>query len=194
MRKLSEKDAQAFHTIVAKLIFLCKRAQPDILTGAAFLMMRVRDPDEDDDKKLSRILKYLSGTRDIVLTLESDGTRTVKWWVDAGFAVHQDMKSHTGGMMPMGRGALYFASSKQKLNTKISTEAELVGVDDLMTQILWMQYFLEAQGMKVSNNVVYQDNQSAMKLEKKEDHQVVSEPGTSIYIIFSLLTVFREMK
>ena len=31
-RKLSEKDAQAFHTIVAKLIFLCKRARPDILT------------------------------------------------------------------------------------------------------------------------------------------------------------------
>ena len=112
-RKLSEKDAQAFHTIVAKLIFLCKRAQPDILTGAAFLMMRVRDPDEDDDKKLSRILKYLSGTRDLVLTLESDGTRTVKWWVDAGFAVHHDMKSHTGGMMSMGRGALYSALIKK---------------------------------------------------------------------------------
>ena len=42
-----------------------------------------------------------------------------------------------------------------------------MGVDDLMPQILWMQYFLEAQGMKVSDNVVYQDNQSAMNLEKK---------------------------
>ena len=68
-RKLSEKDAQSFHTIVAKLIFLCKRAQPDILTGVSFLTTRVREPDEDNDKKLSRLLKYLSGTRDIVLTL-----------------------------------------------------------------------------------------------------------------------------
>ena len=49
---------------------------------------------------------------------------------------------------------------------KISTEAELVGVDDLMPQILWMRCFLEAQGMKISDNVVYQDNQNAMKLEK----------------------------
>ena len=68
--------------------------------------------------------------------------------------------------MSMGRGDLYSTSNKQKLNTKSSTEAELVGVDDLMPQILWMRYFLEAHGMKVSGNIVYQDNHSAMKLEK----------------------------
>ena len=56
-RKLSEKDAHAFHTIVEKLLFLCNRARPGILTGVAFLTTRARDPDEDDDKKLSRILK-----------------------------------------------------------------------------------------------------------------------------------------
>ena len=94
------------------------------------------------------------------------------------FSVYHDMKSHTGGMMSTVRGAPYSASSKQKLNTKSSTESELIGVDDLMPQILWMRYFLEAQGMKVSYNVVYQDNQSATKSEKMEEHQVVSEPGT----------------
>ena len=102
----------------------------------------------------------------------------MKWWADAAFSVNHNMKIHTGGMMSMGRGALYSASNKQKLNTKSSTKAELVGVDDLMPQILWMFYFLESQGIKVSNNIVYQDNQSVMKLEKKEEHQVVSEPGT----------------
>ena len=101
-RKLSEKGAQTLHTIVEKLIFLCKQARPDILTGVAFLMTLVREPDKDDDKKLLRILKYLSGTRDLVLTLESDGNGKLKWWVDAEFTVHHDMKSHTGGMMYMG--------------------------------------------------------------------------------------------
>ena len=158
-----------------KLLFLCKRARPDILTGVAFLAMRMREPGEDDDKKLVHIMKYLSVTRYLVLTLEYDGTRSVKWCVDAAFAVHHDMKSHMGGIMTMGQGALYSASNKQKLNTKSSTEAELVGVDYLMPQILWIRYFLEAQGMKVSDNIVYQDNQSAMKLEKIEEHQVVSE-------------------
>ena len=68
-------------------------------------------------------------------------------------------------MMYMVRGARYFASNKQKLDKKNSTEGELVGVDDLMTHLLWMQYFLEAQGMKISDDIVYQDNQIAMKLE-----------------------------
>ena len=41
-----------------------------------------------------------------------------------------------------------------------------MGVDYLMPQILWMRYLLEAQGFKVLNNIVYQDNQIYMKLEK----------------------------
>ena len=52
-RKLNEKDAQAFHTIVEKLLFLCKRARPNILTGVALLTTQVREPDGDDDEKLS---------------------------------------------------------------------------------------------------------------------------------------------
>ena len=74
----------------------------------------MRDPNGDDEKKLSRILKYLSVTRDLVLTLESDGNGLVKWWVDAAFTVHHDMKSHTGRMMSLGGGALYYMSSNKK--------------------------------------------------------------------------------
>ena len=44
--------------------------------------------------------------------------------------------------------------------------------------------------MKVSDNVLYQDKQSAIKLEKMEEHQVVSKPDIPTYVIFSLLVVF----
>ena len=74
---MSEGDAEAFHTIVAKLMFLCKWEQPVILTGVLFLTTRAREPNKEDDKKLRGILKYLSGMRDLMLTLESDGTVTV---------------------------------------------------------------------------------------------------------------------
>ena len=49
---LSERYAQEFHTTVDKLLFLCKQARPDILTGVDFLTTQVREPDKDDDKKL----------------------------------------------------------------------------------------------------------------------------------------------
>ena len=55
-------------------------------------------------------------------------------------------------------------SRKQKLNTKSSTEAELVGIDDVMPQILWTRYFLMGQGFNVTDNILYQDNQSTIKL------------------------------
>ena len=87
-------------------MFLCKKAQQEILTGVELLTLQVRNPGKDDDKKLGHILKYLSSTRDLVLTLESDGTGIVEWWVDAAFTFHHDMKIHTGSMMSMGRRAL----------------------------------------------------------------------------------------
>jgi hypothetical protein len=54
------------------------------------------------------------------------------------------MRSHTGGAMLMGTGAVYSTSKKQKLNTKSSTEAKLVGVDGVLPQALWTKYFMEA--------------------------------------------------
>ena len=48
--------------------------------------------------------------------------------IDAAYATHPDMRSHTGGCVHAGDGVLHIRSSKQKLNTNSSTEAELVGV------------------------------------------------------------------
>jgi hypothetical protein len=163
---LDEETCDLFHHFTAKLLFLAKRARPDIQTTVAFLTTRVKSPDEDDYKKLGRCMKYLRRTIDLPLTLEVDSMHVVKWWVDASFAVHPDMKSHTGATMSLGKGAAYSRSTRQRLNTKSSTEAELVGVDDVMPQVLWTRYFLEAQGYTVRDSIIYQDNQSSILLEK----------------------------
>ena len=163
---LDKTMADMFHHNVAKLLFLCKRARPDIQTAVSFLCTRVKHPDTDDYKKLARVMRYLRGTINMPLTLEATNIRIVKWYVDSSFAVHPDMKSHTGGAMTLGKGSIYATSTRQKINTKSSTEGELVSVNDVLPQVLWTRYFLEAQGYKVSDSVVYQDNQSAMLLEK----------------------------
>lgn len=68
-------------------------------------------------------------------------------YADASFATHSsDMRSHSGVYITLGRGAIYCRSSKQKLVTKSSTEAELVGISDAIPQIIWFGHFLEAQG------------------------------------------------
>jgi hypothetical protein len=163
---LDDPDAELFHHLTAKLLFLCKRARPDLQTAVAFLTTRVKRPDVDDYKKLGRVIKYLRGTPDLALTLEADNAHVVKWWADASFAVHTDMRSHTGGTMSLGKGSVFSGSTRQKLNTKSSTEAELVAVDDVMPLVLWTRYFLQAQGYEVKENKVFQDNQSAILLER----------------------------
>jgi len=163
---IEEKRRVVFHRWVAKGLFSGKRARMDTQTAVSLLCSRVKGPKEDDWKKLIHLLEYLNATRDDVLTLSADDLSVVKWYVDASFAVHPDFKSHTGATMSYGRGAPIAISRKQKLNTRSSTEAELVAVDDAMTMILWTKLFLEDQGYEVGRNVLYQDNKSAILLEK----------------------------
>ena len=76
------------------------------------------------------------------------------------------MRSNTGGFITTGSGGAYVQSSKQKLNTKSSTEAEFVELYDVLTQVIWTRYFLKEQGHTIHDNVIYQDNQITIILEK----------------------------
>jgi len=68
------------------------------------------------------------------------------------------MRSHIGGGLSMGRGLIHSKSSKQKLNTKSSTEPEVVGVSDYVPYPIWTQNFMTVQGFKFKRNIFYQDN------------------------------------
>jgi len=163
---LSKDSSDMFHTNVAKLLFLCKRARPDIQMAVAFLCTRVKSLNQDDYQKLKRVMRYLRGTLMLPLSLEANDLNIMKSWVNASYAVHKDMRSHTGGVITLRKGSVYSTSTWQKINTKSSTESELVGLNDVLPQILWTRYFLDAQGYKVSDSIVYQDNQSAILLEE----------------------------
>jgi hypothetical protein len=113
--RLDKHHADIFHTFVAKGLFACKRARPDIHTTIAFLCTRIQEPTEDDWDKLLRLMEYLNGSTDKVLFLAADDQHVIKWYVDASFAVHKDFRSHTGGAMSYGTGVPISISRKQKL-------------------------------------------------------------------------------
>jgi hypothetical protein len=96
-----------------------------------------------------------------------DGINKVEWFIDASFAVHPDFRSHTGAIVRFGGGlgSPIQQSLKQKLNMDSSTTSELVGVHQALPTVLWVKLFLEAQGYNIEENIVYQDNMSAILLE-----------------------------
>ena len=143
---------------MAQLLYLSKRARPDIQIAVPFLCTRVREPNTDDYKNLVRVTKYIQGTIGLPMMLSIDKSVNIKWYVDTVFAVHKDIRSHTVGFVTMATGVAYMQSRKQKLDTKSSTEADLVGLDDVLIQVIWTRSFLKEQGYIIHDNVIYQDN------------------------------------
>ena len=90
---LKKLEQETFHQRVAQLLYLSKRAQPDIQLPVAFLCTRMQFPDTDDQLKLVHVAKYLDATIGLPLILSMDGMGEMRWHVDASFAVHNDMKS-----------------------------------------------------------------------------------------------------
>jgi hypothetical protein len=164
-KPLDKPRAEVFHRIVARLLYVCKRGRLDIQNAIGFLTTRVSRPDEDDWNKLKRVLQYLRGTLDDKLVLGAVDIGKMKSFVDASFAVHPDMRSHTGGGISWGIGILLSMCQKQRLNAKSSTEAEVIGVSDFLSNMIWARMFLEQQGYEIEENLLYQDNQSAIKIE-----------------------------
>lgn len=163
---LSTGDKEFFHSVVASLLYLSKRVRPDLLLAISFLTTRVQNPTQQDLCKLMRVLKYLNATKDLVLHLRGDDFLCICAYIDASFAVHDDYKSHSGVFVSIGMGPIFVKSSKQRLNSKSSTEAEMIAVSDGLNHVLWIRNYLCDQGYKLPAAKIFQDNMSAIALFK----------------------------
>jgi len=156
---LSEAKADTFHSLTAKLLWIGKRARPDSETAVSFLCTRVHAPTTEDWGKLHRAIKFLKRTTtdkrimgaDNILKLESS-------WVDASYAVHDNMRGHTGRAMSFGWGVVHEKASKQKINAQSSTEF-VVGVSEYVPHKVQIINFLIAQRYNImAKCILYQDN------------------------------------
>ena len=143
---LTEEKMDVLHHIVAKLLYVCKQARVDIDLGVSFMCTRVSCSTLEDWEKLRRLLHYLYDTIDMPRIIGAKGMDMMCTYVDASYGVHDDMKGHTGGLMTLGRGIIQGKATKQKLNTKSSTESELVGASDYIPWTVWAKWFLAEQG------------------------------------------------
>ena len=164
---LNARDAKIFHTDVATALYLANRTKPTITLVISELCKRVKAPTTEDDKKLDRLICYLRATRDVPLRLGCTMPPRVTVSIDAAFANREEMKSTSGMCVTLGVGHFISSSKVQKLNSKSSTEAEIIAVSDGMNIPLWLADFIAHQGYKPQPVRLEQDNQSCIALLNK---------------------------
>ena len=126
--KLCERYKIILHQLVAKLLFLIKHARSDIQPTTAFLTTRVRNPDEDDWKKLQRVLIYLDATINTVkLHLNKNDLNIIHWWLDASYSSHYDLKVQTGATISIGKGCVTSAFKNRKSTRQVQKSASWLG-------------------------------------------------------------------
>ena len=134
--QLNEKYQKQFHSHVIRCMFLCKRGRPDVAPRISFLTARVNKSCQGDWRNLKKILFFLKRSLKDVLTFKVGDKQIIHWYVDASFAVHDNFKSHSGACMKLGQGMISNHSTKQKSNSRSSTEPEKIGVDNRISKII----------------------------------------------------------
>ena len=66
----------------------------------------------------------------------------------------------------MGIGFPISSSTKQKLNTRSSKKSDIVGVNNFIPSILRTRNFLNVKDCGVTKNIIFQDNKSAIIMNK----------------------------
>jgi hypothetical protein len=164
---LAKKTRELFHSIVMEIFYVAKRVRPEILVATSYLTTRVLSPNRDDLIKLRRLVTYIRDNRERQFELVPRGIY-LEMYVDASHACHDDRRSQSGIVLTLGGAPFYCSSSRQKLNSKSSTESEIIGMSDASSMIQWARQFLQEQGYaNIAPAHCWEDNMSALDLWKK---------------------------
>ena len=166
-------NVKRYKSLVMSLFYVAKRTRPDILFAVSYLATKCAEPTESLFEKAKKVLSYLKSTKSLKLThtCANDGPKKLLFaFVDASYATHEDMKGHSGCLIFDESGNLLFASStKQKLMSKSSTDAEIIAVHSSMNIIEEMRDLFNDLNNSNEATCLYQDNLSAKFLMEHGD-------------------------
>lgn len=126
---------------------------------------RVQESDYDDWRKLIRVLSYLKYTLSLHVTIHCKQIDNLTWYIDGSYATHADMTGQSGAVLVTGGCVVLSRSNKEKVNTRSSTEVELIAVDDAVPTVQWEKSFMKEQGYDL-DTLIKEDNRSTMLLIK----------------------------
>jgi hypothetical protein len=162
--KLNDEQSKKFLSIVMSLMYIARLTRPDILLPVTYLATRSHYATKMDWDKLIRILRYLKQNSNLGITVKCEELQ-LYCHCDASYGIHKEGRSHTGFVIYMGytNSYVFAKSSKQKIGSTSSTDAEIIALVDSLKVLVWLKNVLtELDIVQVKSATVYQDNKSGI--------------------------------
>ena len=99
-------------------------------------------------KAAKKVLRYLQGTKDLMLTYRHTNTLEVVGFSDSDYSGYvDDKKSISSYIFMMAEGAVSWKSVKQTLTTSSTIEVEYVVCYEHICHAIWLQNLISALGV-----------------------------------------------
>jgi hypothetical protein len=176
---------QRYQSIIGKLLYPASQLRVDIAFAIGYLARVMSNPTELHFEYALQVLDYLNTTKDLVMKFSSDSSLNfdvysksspsfgLEAFSDASFADAEDRKSTSGYLFKFAGGTICHRSSKQKLITTSTTEAEYVGLTHAAKEAAWLARLLQQVsylGKDARPIKLYGDNQPSIHLVYAEGH------------------------
>lgn len=159
-----------YSSVVGSLMYAQVCTRPDIAFVVGMLGRYLSNPGSQHWKAAKKVLRYLQGTKDLMLTYQRTSLLDVVGFCDADFAgCIDDKKSTTGYIFMMAGGAVSWKSVKQTLTASSTMEAEYVACYEACCHAMWMRNFISALGVvdSISRPLkLFCDNSAAVAFSK----------------------------
>lgn len=166
-------DNANYQRLIGSLLYVSVNTRPDIAASVSILAQKVSDPNQEDWNQLKRVAKYLKSTANMRLKLSDvrvEG-QELFGYADANWAEDRNgRKSNSGYVFYLNGGVINWTCRKQSCVSLSSTEAEFIALSEACQEMSWLRRLLQDMHHEiVQPTILYEDNQSCLKLIKEEN-------------------------
>jgi hypothetical protein len=172
-RRTDTAFVQRYQSMVGTLNWLATITRPDIAFDTGLVARYNADPCSEHMDAVVHIFAYLKATVDFGMSV-TKGTGRLVGYVDSDFANCEDTRRSTTGFIFLFNGSpISWKSSRQKLVTTSTCEAEYVAASEAAKEAIWLRNMIQhlaIPGVMVGSVPLYIDNQAARTLAQNPVH------------------------
>ncbi|GJU84582.1 hypothetical protein Tco_1292128 [Tanacetum coccineum] len=150
LAKLKRMQNVPYALAVGSIIYVVRCTRPDVAFAQNITSRFQQNPGDLHWTTVKNILKYLRNTKDMFLVYGGEIKRElrVSCYTNAGYLTDDhDLKSQTGYVFILNRGAVDWKNAKQSIFATSSAEAGYIVAYDASQEAVWVRKFIYGLGV-----------------------------------------------